>query len=582
MAHIAFKVGARVQSADQAEQRGTVRYVGPVQGHSPAVYVGVEWDDAARGTGYGLQGTPLMQSLPGGLLGFQLLVAHLPGLTVVNGSEVARIRETAERMTIRHYHDADPKPERVQELISIHGIVLPFAKVSLECPTSANVGVRYFDSAPIQTTIKLTWTVRQLRAFLAKESGVRASKLRLFYLDTGLNFGAEEMRVDSVQLSRYNIRDGDEVLVDTVDPGHRVLTNPLAPSSRTIQHLPCLDTLIMQRSACWLLSLLCATIVLPNLCTAVTTLSDWIPGTSTLYGGAPDGVDPYSPSFGTKEGSCGYGMLDKSQFPYWSVAALPPNNRFFTAGPLNGCGQCFQIQCVNDGGQYAGRCNSDPNQRSVSVMISDTCRSCDTPDHLDMQALTFNKVAPMKSAKINMQYRRVECTPPADMKVNVMDSRGGKGWMRLVVEEAAGRASISNVFLKGPTSDWVAMTNRWGASWEISSAPGFPLDMRIVCDDGEEVTAVGALQSATKLGQTALGVQFTLNGGSGGSSGSPQDLQVFAGPPQGAAAPPSTAPPACSDVPPDSNWTCSQQKSFGSCSQGFMKDYCLKSCGVCQ
>ena len=38
-----------------------------------------------------------------------------------------------------------------------------------------------------------------------------------------------------------------------------------------------------------------------------------------------------------------------------------------------------------------GRCSKDPNQRSVTVTITDVCPECET-DHIDMQALTFNKV----------------------------------------------------------------------------------------------------------------------------------------------------------------------------------------------
>ena len=38
-----------------------------------------------------------------------------------------------------------------------------------------------------------------------------------------------------------------------------------------------------------------------------------------------------------------------------------------------------------------GRCSKDKNQRSVTVTITDTCPECGT-DHIDMQALTFNKV----------------------------------------------------------------------------------------------------------------------------------------------------------------------------------------------
>ncbi len=38
-----------------------------------------------------------------------------------------------------------------------------------------------------------------------------------------------------------------------------------------------------------------------------------------------------------------------------------------------------------------GRCSKDPNQRSVTVTITDVCPECES-DHIDMQALTFNKV----------------------------------------------------------------------------------------------------------------------------------------------------------------------------------------------
>ena len=46
-------------------------------------------------------------------------------------------------------------------------------------------------------------------------------------------------------------------------------------------------------------------------------------------------------------------MMDKTKYPYWSVAALSPSNPFYVAGPLGACGQCFEVQCVNSGGKYA-------------------------------------------------------------------------------------------------------------------------------------------------------------------------------------------------------------------------------------
>lgn len=39
-----------------------------------------------------------------------------------------------------------------------------------------------------------------------------------------------------------------------------------------------------------------------------------------------------------------------------------------------------------------GRCNSDPSQQSATVLITDSCPECGA-DHIDMQALTFQKVS---------------------------------------------------------------------------------------------------------------------------------------------------------------------------------------------
>ena len=38
------------------------------------------------------------------------------------------------------------------------------------------------------------------------------------------------------------------------------------------------------------------------------------------------------------QGSCGYGMLDKSKYPFWSVGALSTSNMYYGMGPVQGCG----------------------------------------------------------------------------------------------------------------------------------------------------------------------------------------------------------------------------------------------------
>lgn len=137
-------------------------------------------------------------------------------------------------------------------------------------------------------------------------------------------------------------------------------------------------------------------------------LTDWMNGIGTFYGGSPDGMDPNSPSYGTAVGSCGYGYLDRNQWPYWSVGALATSNTFYESLPIKGCGICLEIQCV-DRWPFAGNCNPDPNQRSTYITVTDSCPECG-PDHIDMQALTYAKIAPPWTGRISIQYRQVSCT----------------------------------------------------------------------------------------------------------------------------------------------------------------------------
>ncbi|KAL0054873.1 hypothetical protein WJX82_003597 [Trebouxia sp. C0006] len=155
-------------------------------------------------------------------------------------------------------------------------------------------------------------------------------------------------------------------------------------------------------------------------------------------------MDPGSPSYGTSDGSCGYGDLSKTAYPFWSVAALSTQNQFYLAGPADGCGECFEIQCLNSGGQFA--------------------------------ALTFNKIAPMLNGRIDIQYRRVECTPPVPVKTN-----GGSG-------------GVKTVQVKGPNSGWEGLSNTFGAEWEIPNQPSLPIDLHVISDSGQE--AKGSLMFA--------------------------------------------------------------------------------------
>ncbi|KAK9855455.1 hypothetical protein WJX84_002873 [Apatococcus fuscideae] len=283
-------------------------------------------------------------------------------------------------------------------------------------------------------------------------------------------------------------------------------------------------------------------------------LGDWRTGQASFYGGELG--TPSAPSYGIVIGSCGYGVIPQQTFPYWSVGALSTSNLFFEEGPVQGCGMCFQIQCINDGSAFQGKCNNDWATDSVTIMITDQCPGC-TPDQIDLQALTFGKLAPLVNGRILMQYRRVTCTPPDPITVRIDGNNGPGLWVRLWIEfsassrfsgvstsgasatytqtqladpngetlsanfqgmigiwaaavqaRAAGTAGIQSVLIRGPGASWQPMRNTFGAAWEINNAPTMPADLFVTSDDGQQVTLYGAV-TVNSEGEVATSAQFS-------------------------------------------------------------------------
>ncbi|XP_048266399.1 tubulin-specific chaperone cofactor E-like protein isoform X2 [Bombus affinis] len=115
----------------------------------------------------------------------QLLIARLPNVETLNGGGVisSQEREDAERAFIRYYMDkpeAD-RPERYSELVAIHGKLDPLVHVDL---------------TP-EKRVKVTFTYGDL---------VEVMKAQ---------YGPEEMLYPNKQLYRYNIRNGDEIIIDS-------------------------------------------------------------------------------------------------------------------------------------------------------------------------------------------------------------------------------------------------------------------------------------------------------------------------------------------------------------------------------
>ena len=116
---------------------------------------------------------------------------------------------------------------------------------------------------------------------------------------------------------------------------------------------------------------------------------------------------------------------------------------------------------------------------------------------------------PIPPPSPNQPTRRVDCTPPSSLGVNVNNNVGPGGWVRLVVQKTGGPGGVKSVQVKGGESgSWQPMQNKFGTAWEISSAPQLPWDFKFVSDDGQEVVASKAVDKSGRVGDLPLGVQF--------------------------------------------------------------------------
>ncbi|XP_026477838.1 tubulin-specific chaperone cofactor E-like protein [Ctenocephalides felis] len=150
----------------------------------------------------------------------QMLLARLPQVSTLNGGGVVdhEEREDAERAFIRHYMDKpeSDRPERYSELVSIHGKLDPLVNVDLRPEKRVKVTFTCGDVSEVRS-VDVYRTISDLKTRLERLAGFPASRMRLFYVDQDLRDlqGPEEMKFPHKQLYSYNIRSGDEIIIDS-------------------------------------------------------------------------------------------------------------------------------------------------------------------------------------------------------------------------------------------------------------------------------------------------------------------------------------------------------------------------------
>ena len=75
-----------------------------------------------------------------------------------------------------------------------------------------------------------------------------------------------------------------------------------------------------------------------------------------------DNTSPNVASFGLLSGSCGYGLLQQKQWPFWQASAISAGNIVYSSGNPKGCGACIQATCTSVRTEYSSlikQCDSE-------------------------------------------------------------------------------------------------------------------------------------------------------------------------------------------------------------------------------
>ncbi|XP_039756808.1 tubulin-specific chaperone cofactor E-like protein isoform X2 [Pararge aegeria] len=149
-----------------------------------------------------------------------LLVARLPHVRTLNGGGTVppEERDAAERAFIRYYMEKpeSDRPDRYWELVGVHGKLDPLVSIDLRPEKRVQITFTCGDTSEVRT-VDVYRTVSDLKTRLERLAGFPPSKMRLFYVDQELrdSQGPEEMKYPTKQLYSYNIRSGDEIIIES-------------------------------------------------------------------------------------------------------------------------------------------------------------------------------------------------------------------------------------------------------------------------------------------------------------------------------------------------------------------------------
>ncbi|KAK9836554.1 hypothetical protein WJX74_003028 [Apatococcus lobatus] len=230
-------------------------------------------------------------------------------------------------------------------------------------------------------------------------------------------------------------------------------------------------------------------------CSVAGQLSTSIDGTAVSIGSAQDVNKATVPVGPLADGSCGYGRRQLQQWPFLNVTAISANNSLAMGLPKLGCGICLQVTCTDEA-------SCRPRPSPIVVQVIDTCYEC-LEDELQLHAAALAQLTPSSQPApqlpLGITFQQAECQPPSTMAVSLtkytMEANGNAA-IQLSMEQVAGSNALSSIELQAQGQDsegFMEMLNPFGAAWQLDNVTMPPYDLRITSQDGQQVTAVGAI-----------------------------------------------------------------------------------------
>ncbi|KAL3892405.1 hypothetical protein ACJMK2_004615 [Sinanodonta woodiana] len=158
----------------------------------------------------------------------KLFIASLPNIKFLNGSEVLqKERDNAERNFLRYFSDKEDKPSRFYELQEKHGVLKPLVDIDLGARFQEWVTLNFVLHSKTVFTEKVhvVQSIGRLKLLIAERLCLYASlrNLRLYHKLCGPHHDIQnepdlqELRFDTLPMSRFDVMEGDEIHIDVHD-----------------------------------------------------------------------------------------------------------------------------------------------------------------------------------------------------------------------------------------------------------------------------------------------------------------------------------------------------------------------------